>query len=38
MVRPNENKARSFASIAINLMLVLTVAAGTFYAIAPVVA
>ncbi len=38
MVRSKGNKARSFASIAINLMLVVSVAAGAFYALSPVVA
>jgi hypothetical protein len=38
MVRSENSGIRTFASIAINLMLLVSVAAGAFYAIAPVAA
>ena len=38
MVRPEKSNNRTFFAAAINLVLLVTVAAGTFYAIAPVVA
>jgi len=38
MVRPEKSSTRSFASVAINLVLLISVAAGAFYAIAPVAA
>ena len=38
MVRSENSGSRVFASIAINMILLLSVAAGAFYAIAPVTA
>ncbi len=38
MVRSEKSGIRVFASIAINMMLLVSVAAGAFYAIAPVAA
>jgi len=38
MVRSENSGFRMFASIAINMVLLISVAAGTFYAIAPMVA
>tara|TARA_R110002096_G_scaffold238532_7_gene430026 strand:+ start:409 stop:687 length:279 start_codon:yes stop_codon:yes gene_type:complete len=38
MVRSENSGFRIFASVAINMVLLISVAAGTFYAIAPMVA
>ncbi|MGK0265775.1 MAG: hypothetical protein ACI82N_000017 [Maricaulis sp.] len=38
MVRSDNSGLRMFASFAINMVLLISVAAGTFYAIAPMVA
>ena len=38
MVRSNNSDGRAFASFVINMVLLISVAAGTFYAIAPVMA
>ena len=38
MVRPENSNSRNFAAAVINVVLLVTVAAGAFYAIAPVVA
>jgi len=38
MVRSENSRSRTVAAALINLVLLVTVAAGTFYAIAPVVA
>lgn len=38
MVRSDNSSMRMMGSIAINLVLLISVAAGTFYAIAPVAA
>ncbi len=38
MVRSNNSSFRTIASIAVNVMLLVSVAAGAFYAIAPVAA
>ena len=38
MVRPENSNMRSVASIAINMVLLISVAAGAFYAIAPTLA
>jgi len=38
MVRSNKSSFQMIGSIAINLMLLVSVAAGAFYAIAPIVA
>ncbi len=38
MVRSENSGVRMFASVAINMVLLISVAAGTFYAIAPMVA
>lgn len=38
MVRPEKSGARAFASFAINMALLISVAVGAFYAVAPMVA
>jgi len=38
MVRSENNNMRSFISVVVNMSLLIAVAAGTFYAVAPVIA